>query len=165
MATSVDRFMEQQGFSAEEASRRRWHFRALLFQPSIVGSLLVVAIILQSRSLFFALGALLVWNALLPRWNPFERFYDRVIGSRQGKSQLEPAPPARRFAQGMAATLMIAAGVALTFGWLIAAYVCEVFLIAAFGALLGAKFCLGAYIFHALNGRWSFANATCPWSK
>jgi hypothetical protein len=165
MGTSVDRFMDQQGFTPDEASRRRWHFRALLFQPSIVGALMVVAITLQSRILFFALAAVLIWNVIVPRLNPFERFYDWAIGSRQGKPRLQPAPAPRRFAQGMAATFMTAAGLSLTFGWLVATYALEVLLVVAFSALLFGRFCLGAYIFHVLSGRRQFANATCPWSS
>jgi hypothetical protein len=157
--------MEQQGFPAAEGSRRRSHFRALLFQPSIVGPLMVLAIILQSRILFFALAAVLTWNVVFPRWNPFERFYDWAIGSRQGNPKLPPAPSPRRFAQGMAAAFMITTGLCLTFDWQIATYVFEVFLVIAFSALLGGKFCLGAYIFHVLRGRWDFANASCPWSS
>ena len=54
MALSAEeRFMQQQGFAPEESARLRWHFRALLFQPSIVGPSLLVAILLQSRILFF----------------------------------------------------------------------------------------------------------------
>ncbi len=165
MGTTVDRFMDQQGFPAEETPRRRWHFRALLFQPSVVGPLMVVAIIFQSRSLFFALAAVLIWNVIFPRLNPFERFYDWAIGSRQGKPKLQPAPGPRRFAQGMAATFMIAAGLSLTLGWLTATYALEVLLVVAFSALLFGRFCLGAYIFHILSGRRRFANATCPWSS
>ena len=165
MGTAVDKFMDQQGFLDEQRPRRRWHFRALLFQPSIVGPLMVVAIILQSRTLFFALAAVLVWNVVFPRLNPFERFYDWAIGSRQGQPKLEPAPVPRRFAQGMAAAFMVATGLCLTFSWQLAADVFEVFLVVAFSALLFGKFCLGAYVFHILRGRWGFANSTCPWSS
>lgn len=166
MAVSIeDRFMQQQGFAAEELDRRRWHFRALLFQPSIVGLLVAVAIIFQLRGLFFALAAVLTWNVAFPQWNPFERVYDRTIGNRRGQANLQAAPAPRRFAQGMAAAFMFLAGLALTLGWQVTAYVFEGFLVIAFTALLGGKFCLGAYIYHLLRGRTQFANATCPWSQ
>jgi hypothetical protein len=166
MASSAEeRFMRQQGFAPEEPARLRWHFRALLFQPSIVGPSLVVAILVQSRILFFVLAAVLAWNAAFPRWNPFERFYDWTIGRRRGHPKLEPAPAPRRFMQGMAAALMVATGLALWLGWQTTAYVLEVFLVGAFALLLGGKFCLGAYLYHLLRGRADFANATCPWSK
>jgi len=166
MASSAEeRFMQQQGFAPEEPSRLRWHFRALLFQPAIVGPSVIVAILLQSRILFFVLAGVLAWNTVFPRWNPFERFYDWAIGRRRGRRKLEPAPVPRRFMQGMAATLMLVTGLALWLGWQTAAYVLEVFLVVAFAALLGGRFCLGAYVYHLLRGRVDFANATCPWSK
>ena len=163
-STTVERFMRQQGFREEDPGRSRWHFRALLFQPSIVGPLMVLAIVLQSRALFFALAAVLAWNVALPKLNPFERFYDAAIGSRQGRPKIEPAPGPRRFAQGMAAVFMVVAGVAISLGWHALAYVFEAGLVVAFTALLGGRFCLGAYLFHLLRGRTDFAKATCPWS-
>jgi len=162
--TAEERFMAQQGFASEEPARLRAHFRGLLFQPSIVGPLMVVAIIFQSRALFFALAAILAWNVIFPQWNPFERFFDWAVGRRRGLSKLEPAPAPRRFAQGMAAAFMLVAGVALSLGWRTAANVFEGFLVVAFTALLGGKVCVGAYVYQLLRGRRDFANATCPWS-
>ena len=164
MGKSLDRFMAQQGFQDEEAARRRWHFRALQFQPAVLGLLATVGIVFQSRTLFFALAAVLVWNVVLPRLNVFERFYDLVIG-RGTKRKLVPAPAPRRFAQGMAATFMAATGLALTFGFPTVAYVIEGLVVLALTALLAGRFCMGSYIFHILRGRGGFANSTCPWSK
>jgi hypothetical protein len=157
--------MQQQGFAPEEPARLRWHSRALLFQPWIVGPSVLVAVLLQSRVLFFVLAAVLAWNTVFPRLNPFERFYDWAIGRRQGLPKLEPAPAPRRFMQGMASALMLIAVLALSFGWRTTAYLFEGFVLLALAALLGGKFCLGAYIYHLLRGRADFANATCPWSK
>ena len=166
MARSAEeKFMQQQGFTAEEPPRLVPHFRALRFQPSIVGPLMLLAVIFQLRVLFFALAAVLAWNAAFPQWNPFERFYDWVIGRRRGLPSLPPAPGPRRFAQGMAAFFMLAAGTAISLGWPITAYVFEAMLIVAFLALLGGKFCLGAYVYQVLRGQASLANATCPWSR
>ena len=157
--------MRQQGFRQEEPSRSKWHFRALLFQPAIVGPLIVVAIVLQSAALFVALAAVLLWNAAFPRLNPFERFYDFAIGRPKGMPAIEPAPGPRRFAQAMAAAFMIVIAVALSLDWKIVAYLFEAGLLVAFTALLGGRFCLGAYLFHLMRGRTDFANATCPWSR
>lgn len=163
--TAEEKFMQQQGFAAEASARLVPHFQALRFQPFIVGPLMLLAVIFQLGVLFFVLAAVLVWNVAFPQWNPFERFYDWGIGRRHGLPALEPAPGPRRFAQAMAAVFMLAAGVAISLGWHITAYVFEVFLIVAFSALLGGKFCLGAYIYQVLRGRTSLANATCPWSR
>lgn len=165
MKSSIDRFMAQQGFDDEEPSRRRWHFRALQLQPWVLGVLVVVGIIFHSATLFFVLAAVLLWSVLVPALNPFERLYDWVIGGPASMPKLEPAPPARRFAQGMAATFMAVTGVSLAAGWIIIAYVFEAFLLVALAALVAGRFCMGSYIFHALRGRSAFANSTCPWSK
>jgi hypothetical protein len=157
--------MQQQGFAPEEPARLRWHSRALLFQPWIVGPSVLVAVLLQSRVLFFVLATVLAWNTVFPRLNPFERFYDWAIGRRRALPKLEPAPAPRRFMQGMASALMLIAVLALSFGWRTTAYLFEGFVLLALAALLGGKFCLGAYIYHVLRGRADFANATCPWSK
>ena len=165
MGTALDRFMSQQGFHDEEPAHRRWHFRALQLQPSVLGVLVVLAIIFQSQNLFFLMAAVLVWNVVLPHLNAFERTYDWVFGSPAGKPKLESAPAPRRFAQGMAATFMAITGLSLALGWMTVAYVFETFLLVAFIALVGGKFCMGSYIYHVLSGHRDFANATCPWSK
>ena len=54
---------------------------------------------------------------------------------------------------------------ALLAGWSIAAYVLQAFIAVAFSALLFGKFCVGAYLYHVLRGKVSFANATLPWSR
>ncbi|TAM79102.1 MAG: DUF4395 domain-containing protein [Acidobacteria bacterium] len=165
MSSTIDRFMAQQGFRGDEPSRRRSHFLALQLQPSVLGLLVVVGIIFQSASLFFVLAAVLVWNVVMPRLNPFERLYDWVIGGPASMPQLEPAPAPRRFAQGMAATFMAITGLSLALGWMIVAYVFEAFLLVALIALVAGRFCMGSYIFHTLRGRGAFANSTSPWSK
>src|SRR6266702_1520464 len=118
------------------------HFAGLYFQPRIVGALVLVAIIFQSPVLFFILSALLWWNVLFPEWNPFELIYNRMIAAPRERPALTPAPLPRRFAQGMAASFMLFAGIALV-----------------------GKFCLGAYVYHVLRGQKALANATLPWTR
>jgi Domain of unknown function (DUF4395) len=165
MSSPVRNFMRQQGFVDEPDALCNMHFSGLYFQPRIVGSLVVVAIVLQSPVLFLVLAAVLCWNVLLPRWNPFERIYNRFIAAPRGWKMLGPAPPARRFAQGMAAAFMLGAALALLVGWMVTVWVLEAFVVIAFATLLFGKFCLGAYIYHILRGRWDFANATLPWAR
>jgi Domain of unknown function (DUF4395) len=160
----VRNFMKQQGFVEEADSICDMHFSGLYFQPRIMGPLVVVGIILQSPTFFFALSAILWWNVVFPRWNPFEMTYNRVLAAPRGKPLLTPAPPPRAFAQAMAGSFMLLVGLSLLAGWTIAAYVLEVFLVIAFSALLFGKFCLGAYIYHLLRGRVAFANSTLPWA-
>ena len=166
----IRNFMKQQGFSDEPDSVCNMHFSGLYFQPRIVGSLVVVGIVLQfvapvaAAALYFALSAILWWNVAVPKQNPFEVFYNRVLAVPKGKAMLEPAPGPRRFAQAMAAAFMLIVGIALLQGWTITAWVFEVFLVMAFSALLFGKFCLGAYIYHLLHGHVGFANSTLPWA-
>ena len=65
----------------------------------------------------------------------------------------------------MATAFILVVGLALSFGGHTTAYVFEGFLVVAFAALLGGKFCAGAYIYHVRRGQVDLANATCPWSK
>ena len=161
----VRNFMKQQGFTEEQDSACDMHFSGLSFQPRILGTLLVIAILLQSPILFFVLSAMLWWNVALPKWNLFEIFFNRVIALPSGRPMLSPAPPPRRFAQGMAATFFLLAGLALVSCWMIAAWILEVFLVIAIASLLFGNLCLGSYVYHLLRGRISFANSTLPWSR
>jgi hypothetical protein len=165
ISSSMRNFMKQQGFAEEADSVCDMHFSGLYFQPRIMASLLVVAILLQTPIFFFVLSAILCWNVAAPKWNPFEVVYNRMIAAPRGKPTLSPAPAPRAFAQGMAAALMLLTGLTLLLGWLVAAYILEALLVVAFGALLFGKFCLGAYIFHILRGKISFANDTLPWAR
>jgi Domain of unknown function (DUF4395) len=162
---AVKNFMRQQGFEEEADSACNMHFSGLYFQPRIVGPLVVLGILLQSPAFFFVLSAILWWNVALPKWNPFEIFYNRVLAAPKGRAILRPAPGGRRFAQGMAAAFLLLAGLALATGRMTAAYVLEAFVVIAFAALLFGKFCLGAYVYHLLRGRIEFANSTLPWAR
>ena len=161
----VTNFMKQQGFAEEPIDDLRAHFDGLTFQPRIVFPSVLLAILLQSPWLHLVISAVLWWNTLVPALNPFELAYSRWIARPRGRAPLVPAPGPRRMAQGMAATFNLAAGLGLLYGQTVFAWVMEAFLVVAFSALLFGRFCLGAYVFHLLKGRISFANSTLPWSK
>jgi hypothetical protein len=55
---------------------------------------------------------------------------------------------------------MLIVGLALSLGLRLTTYVLEGFLVIAFGALLGGKFCLGAYVYHLLRGHTVYLPAT-----
>lgn len=164
-SSAVTNFMKQQGFAPEAPDRAALRFRGLQFQPTIVGSVMLVAIVTQSPAIFLLVSAVLWLNVLVPAANPFENVYNRLIARPRGRPPLTKAPGPRRFAQGMAATFMLAVGVSLLLGWTAAAYVFEGLIAVAFAALLVGKFCLGAYVYHLLKGNAAFANGTCPWSE
>src|SRR5438093_13268555 len=140
--SAVMNFMKQQGFTQEPLDRAALRFRGLQFQPTIVGSMMLVGILTQSPAIFLLLSALLWLNVLVPAANPFENLYNRLVARPRGRPLLTRAPGPRRFAQGMAATFMMAAGLSLLLGWTAAAYAFEEFIAVALGALLLGKFCL-----------------------
>ena len=156
-------FVLQQGL---EDPGRDAHPRseALLFQPRVIGPVVLVGIGLQSPAVFLGLAAVLWWCALLPLANPFDALYNLTRGSRPGAVRLGPAPSPRRFAQGMAGAFALAIGVTLLRQWWIAAYVLEVFFAAAIAALIFGRFCLGSFTYHLLCGRADFARKTAPWA-
>ena len=160
----VMNFMKQQGFTPEPPDRAALRFKGLQFQPTIVGSIMLVAILTQSPAIFLLSSVLLWLNVLVPAANPFENFYNRFVARRRGRPPLTAAPGPRRFAQGMAAVFMLAAGLTLLQGWRTASYIFQGLIAVAFAALLLGKFCLGAYVYHLLKGNVAFANGTCPWN-
>jgi Domain of unknown function (DUF4395) len=166
----VTNFMKQQGFAEEPPDACGMHFEGLAFQPRIVFPTVILAILLQlasipvSAGLHFAISAVLWWNTLVPALNPFELAYNRWVARPKGRPELVPAPGPRRMAQGMAATFNLGAGLALAYGMMPLAWVCQAILVIGFSALLFGKFCLGAYVYHLLKGRVAFANSTLPWA-
>jgi hypothetical protein len=156
-------FILQQGLDSPARESCPVRFSALMFQPRLVGSFLLLAVILQSPAIFLILSGILWWNVLLPRRNPFDAVYNRTLAIRPGDVRLEPAPPPRRFAQGMAGSFALAIGILLLLHRGTAALVLQVLLLAALAALIFGRFCLGSFLYYLLRGRSDFAIATLPW--
>ena len=157
-------FILQQGLEDPGPQDTHRRFEALLFQPRLIGLVVLVGITFQSPAVFLGLWAVLWWSALLPRLNPFDALYNLTLGTRAGAVRLGPAPAPRRFAQGMAGTFALAIGAMLRLEWFITAHVLEVFLSTAIAALIFGRFCLGSYIYHLVSGKTEFAGKTLPWS-
>jgi Domain of unknown function (DUF4395) len=157
-------FIRQQGFRDASADSCAYQYPALMWQPRIIGALVLVGVLLQSWGYFFVLWVLLWWNAAVPRLNPFDVLYNLVVKPRNLPSP-GPAPSPRRFAQVMAGTFMVAIGVALLSGLRGLAWFLEAVLLAALAALVFGRFCLGSYVFHLVSGQAGFANRTLPWSQ
>jgi hypothetical protein len=156
-------FILQQGLVAPAQEGCPVRFSALMFQPRVVGTVLLVAVILQSPAIFLVLSGILWWNMLIPRLNPFDAIYNRIIGTRPGAVRLSPAQPPRRFAQGMAGSFALAIGALLLLQRGAAAIVLQVMLLAALSALIFGKFCLGSFVYYLLRGKTEFAVGTLPW--
>ncbi len=157
-------FVRQQGFPEATSDGGGVRYAALMFQPRLVGILVPIGLALQEGAFFLGLGVLLWWNAAFPRLNPFDALYNRLVANPRGMPRLEPAPPPRRFAQGMAGTLMVGIGLSLLAGWRGLAWSLEAVLVLALGALIVGRFCLGSYLYLLLTGRAELANRTLPWS-
>lgn len=156
-------FVLQQGLEAPAQESCPARFSALMFQPRVVGSVFLAAAILQSPAIFLLLSGILWWNVLVPRLNPFDAVYNRTLGARPGASRLDPAPPPRRFAQGMAGSFALGIGILLLLDAGTAALVLQVLLFAALAALIFGRFCLGSFLYHLVRGKSGFAMATLPW--
>jgi hypothetical protein len=163
--TSKLNFVIQQGVPDVRAAGCDLRFSALMFQPRVIGVVVLLALLLQSWPLFLALSAVLWWNVALPRFNPFDALYNGFVAEPRGLRRLGPAPAPRRFAQGMAAAFMLVIALSILLGWEVAAWICEAFLVLALALLNIGRFCLGSYIYHLLRGKVRFANATLPWSR
>jgi hypothetical protein len=156
-------FILQQGLERPAQESCPIRFSALMFQPRLLGSFILLAVILQSSTIFLVLSGILWWNVLIPRLNLFDVVYNRTLANRPGAVRLEYAPPPRRFAQGMAGSFALATGVLLLLQRGTAALVLQVLLLAALAALIFGRFCLGSFLYHLLRGRSVFAIGTLPW--
>lgn len=158
-------FVRQQGFRDASTSSCGYQYPALMVQPRVLGVLILAGVFLQYGPFFLALGALLWWNAVVPRLNPFDWLANQLVAKRKGSPALGPAPAPRRFAQGMAGSFLLGIGGALLSGPAVVAAALEGLLLAALGALVFGRFCLGSYVFHLLRGQVGFAQRTLPWSR
>jgi len=151
--TSKANFVQQQGFPETDAPTCGLRYPALMFQPRVLGVLVIVGLFTQSPLLFLALGILLVWNVAFPKWNAFDAVYALLIARPRRLPRPDPAPAPRRFAQGMAATLMLAVAFSLLAGVLVLAWILEALLVAALAALIFGRFCLGSYLYSVFSSR------------
>lgn len=158
-------FIRQQGFGNATPASCAHQYPALMFQPRLLGVLVLLAILLQSAAPFLVLAGILWWNGLVPSRNPFDAVYNRAIAGPRNLPSLTPAPAPRRFAQGMAGTLLGGAGVALLGGWPRLSWILQGVVAIALAALVFGRFCLGSYLYHLSRGKAGFANRTLPWSR
>ena len=158
-------FIRQQGFDTPKAQACSPLYRALQFQPRVIGLIMIAGVILRSPSLFLALSAVLGWSALMPKHSPFDWVYNRFIAARRARPSLPPAPGPRRFAQGLASALAAIIAWSLLTGREVVAAAAAAILFAAIGAILLGGFCFGSFVFHLLRGQAAFAKRTLPWSR
>jgi hypothetical protein len=158
-------FIRQQGFRDASARTCDVQYASLMFQPRVIAVLVLAGVLFQAPGLFLALSGVLWWNALAPTLNPFDWLHNTLVAGRQGVPPLTAAPRPRRFAQGLAATLMALIGIALLEGWYGIAVTIEALLLVALGLLVFGSFCIGSYLFHLVTGNGEFARRTLPWKR
>ncbi len=158
-------FILQLGFEDPAPAVVPLQYSALVFQPKVVLIGVVAGILFQSPAIFAALGALLWWSALFPKLNPFNALYNRTIGSRPGAFRLGPSPAPRRGAETEAGAVALTSALLIHAGFSLAAYVVEAIFLAAALAVVIGSFCIGAFTYHLLRGRWRFALQTLPWAR
>jgi hypothetical protein len=161
MSDADRNFVAQQGVTLADPAACEIVTSALLFQPRVVGVWALVGAVLRSGWVFLALGVVLWWCAVVPSANPFEWIYNH-LGVRH---RVLPAPPPRRFSQGMAGTFALALGASLLCGWTTAAIVIGAFFGVALVALIFGRLCLGSFVYHLIRGNAAFAMRTLPWSR
>lgn len=158
-------FVRQQGFRDASAASCAYQYPALMFQPRLLAVAIVLAVLVQSAGMFLILAGVLWWSALVPGRNPFDAIYNRFVARPKHLPAISPAPGPRRFAQGVAGTLLAGAGLALIADRIAVARTLEGVFVVALGALVLGRFCLGSYLYHLLRGDARFANRTLPWSR
>jgi hypothetical protein len=157
-------FVRQQGLGDAAPASCAYLYPALMFQPRLLAGIVLVGIVLQYPPIFLVLAAILWWNVLVPRHNPFDALYNRTIARPRNLPPLGPAPAPRRFAQSIAGTILAGAGLALLAGVPAIAWFLEGLISVALGALVLGRFCFGSYLYHRLGGQAAFAKRTLPWS-
>ncbi len=158
-------FVRQQGFQDASAESCAYQYPALMWQPRVIGILVVIGVIVQNWTYFLVLGAILWWSAALPALNPFDALYNWFVARRKQVPRTGPAPSPRRLAQTIAGAFMLGIGLSLWFGQDIVAWALEAFLLAALAALIFGGFCLGSYLYWVFTRQAKFAHRTLPWSR
>ena len=165
MSQTQMNFIKQQGFTDVSSDTCPLRYPPLMFQPRVIGVLVLAGALLRWAPLFLALTAVLLWSAFVPGLNPFERVYNRFIAPGRRVLPLTPAPRPRRFAQFLAATLTLTSGVSLLKGWTLLAWAAAGLLLLAVAAILMGSFCLGSFVFHLITGNAAHARRTMPWAR
>ena len=151
-------FIRQQGFTTEGCQDGL--YSALMFQPRVIAGAVIAGVVVQSPWLFLTLSAVLWWSALVPRHNPFDAFFNRVMADPTRLAAMPAAPPPRRFSQAMAGTMAMSIAMTLFAGASHAAWLLEGVFVAASMSVVVRRLCLPAYIYHLL---WTRTPATpCP---
>lgn len=146
MRRSKTDFIREQGFEACGEGQ----FAALMFQPRVVGALAALGVIVQTPWIFLALSTMLWWSVLAPHRNPFDAVFNQLTADSRLWRAPVVAPPPRRFAQAMAATLSAIVAMSLFAGAPVAAWLLEGLFMGAATAVIFRRACAGASLYNLL---------------
>jgi hypothetical protein len=152
MRNSKLQFIRSLGYLEQRPDDRL--YSALMLQPRIVGGVTVIGVALQSPWVFLALSAALAWSAIVPTRSVFDAIYNHAIARRRGLDPVAAAPPPRRFAGGVAATITLVIGLALQTGARSAAWVLEALATVSVAAVVFGRSCAPAHLYEFLCRRW-----------
>lgn len=151
MRESRFEFIRQQGFAPHEADDQL--YSALMLQPRIIATLVVLGALLESAGLFVALSAVVWWSTLVPTRSPFDGAYNLFVARPRGLRPLGVARPPRRFAQAMAAAFALMIGAAQLGGFVITARVMEGMFIVSAASVVFRDFCGPANLFNSFRSK------------
>lgn len=144
-----------QGYNRLTDEGKRRIDLAQRLKPAVCAILSLVALFTQSAPITFGAVALGYWAALLPH-HPIDLLYRRALQPLFHAPDLGADPVPRRFACGMAATLLLIGAV----GWLLEAdivgYVFVSMVALASLTLVVASFCVGSFSYWLLIRRQVF---------
>src|SRR5262245_20019896 len=108
-------FVRQQGFSDVTEGSCDYHYPALMWQPRVIGVLVLVRLALRSSILFLLLSSVPWWYVVVPRLSLFDMSYCFPVSQPKGRPRGPPAPNPRRFSQALSAMFMLVIGGSLAY--------------------------------------------------
>ncbi len=85
-------FVQQQGLKDASPKSCAYQDPALMWQPRAIGVLVLIGVALQVWPYFLGLGALLWWNVVFPKLNPFDALVQSLRGQTEGAAPAWPGP-------------------------------------------------------------------------
>lgn len=155
-------FVMQQGLPDPGPSACQPITSALLYQPRLIGLVLLPGLYFQKAAPFVVLAILLWWSAAMPRLNPFEALYHL---RHPDQAPVPTARPPRRFAQAVAALFASMIAVGIVQAWWRIVYGLEAFFSLAVAALAFTRLCFGSFLYYLARGQVRFAVQTLPWGR
>jgi len=135
-----------QGYSGLSDETKRQIDLAQRFKPAVCAAVAVVALVTQSLPVAL-LGVLLgYWAAFFP-YHPVDVLYRGVLQPLLRAPDLGPDPAPRRFACGMAATLLLIGALGWAAGLTVVGQVFVGMTAIALLALVVADFCSGSFVY------------------